>query len=351
MAKFKRRYNGTGTVTKLSGNRRKPWVARGSGMTDEGRHTQPIIGTYETEKEALRALDEWNTVHKPKRGKQTFKNVYDAVYAEKVKDKLTESGLQSVRSSVQHWKPLYDRIFDELTIDDYQKLIDKRIGSKTPPSLSVLTKDRSIVKQMYDHQISKGLDIVNIAPYMKFRGTTQEKVSAFTDLHLQQIKTLYENPEYKDAVASSMILAYTGLRINEFLSLKQKDIHLDEFYLYTDGSKTDSGRSRKIPIHKTILPYLQHLLAADSEYLFSRKRQKVSDNYYRRAYHKPLMEKIKCTLTPHSFRHTAATKYRMAGVSERAISDILGHKTTRVTDDNYVDLPVEYLVSEVAKVE
>ena len=348
--KFRRRFNRTGTVTKLSGKRRKPWLARGWTIDTHGTKRQPTIGTYETEKEAIRALEEWNVLNTQNKGSITFRQVYEEVYEEKVADGLTPSGLQSVRSSFKHWTPLHERVFAELTVEDYQKLIDERLKSDTPPSRSVLTKDRSLVRHMYDHQKGKGVDLINFAQFIKLRDAGQKKIRAYTDLELERIRKHEESPEHRDTVAACMILAYTGLRINEFLNLKKSDIHLDDEFLYTDGSKTESGLSRKIPIHPFIRPYLERLMDTEAEYVFSRKGKKVSDNYYRKNYHRPLMSLLDLDLTPHSFRHTAATKFRMAGMGKRAIADILGHKTTKVTDDSYVDLPLEYLVSEVKKI-
>lgn len=51
-----RRDNGTGTIYKLSGKRRKPWVARSPLMDIDGEMKQPFIGTFKTRKEAEDAL-------------------------------------------------------------------------------------------------------------------------------------------------------------------------------------------------------------------------------------------------------------------------------------------------------
>ena len=48
-----KRTNGSGTVYKLSGNRRKPWVAvKTLGWTEEGKQEKKIIGYFEKEDEA-----------------------------------------------------------------------------------------------------------------------------------------------------------------------------------------------------------------------------------------------------------------------------------------------------------
>lgn len=54
--------NGYGTVYKLSGKRRKPFIARKTnGWNDEGKQLYITIGYYETKKQALQALSDFNT--------------------------------------------------------------------------------------------------------------------------------------------------------------------------------------------------------------------------------------------------------------------------------------------------
>ena len=66
MCLFMRLPNGFGSVYKLSGNRRKPWVARkttGWTFDEEKQKSYPIyafVGYYESRKEALTALAEYN---------------------------------------------------------------------------------------------------------------------------------------------------------------------------------------------------------------------------------------------------------------------------------------------------
>ena len=53
--------NGYGTVYKLSGNRRKPFMVRKTiGWSDEGKQLYKTIGYYETRKLALAALADYN---------------------------------------------------------------------------------------------------------------------------------------------------------------------------------------------------------------------------------------------------------------------------------------------------
>ena len=52
-----RRPNGTGTITKMSGNRRKPYAVRVPSRDSKGRVIQKYLSYHATMKEAMEALD------------------------------------------------------------------------------------------------------------------------------------------------------------------------------------------------------------------------------------------------------------------------------------------------------
>ena len=54
--------NGFGTVTKLKGRRRKPWVVKVTiGYSDEGKQLQKSIGTFANRSEAMKHLAKYNS--------------------------------------------------------------------------------------------------------------------------------------------------------------------------------------------------------------------------------------------------------------------------------------------------
>ena len=53
--------NGTGSIIKLSGNRRRPYAVKiTTGYTVEGKQVRKIIGYFSSKKEALNCLLEFN---------------------------------------------------------------------------------------------------------------------------------------------------------------------------------------------------------------------------------------------------------------------------------------------------
>lgn len=79
-----KRANGTGTVVKLSGNRRRPYTARVPSRDRFGYVAQATLGYYATAREALAALDEYNRLSLEQQAPQadklsmTVQQVYDA---------------------------------------------------------------------------------------------------------------------------------------------------------------------------------------------------------------------------------------------------------------------------------
>ena len=55
-------------------------------------------------------------------------------------------------------------------------------------------------------------------------------------------------------------------------------------------------------------------------------------------------------LNPHSFRHTAASKFKMAGLDDKAITDMIGHTDIDFTNKRYVSVDEEYLHNQMQKV-
>ena len=71
--KHRKRANGTGCISKLSGNRAKPWLARKNGIS---------LGTYPTRAEAQKALERLTDVNVNDKFNMTFAQVYDRWFQE-----------------------------------------------------------------------------------------------------------------------------------------------------------------------------------------------------------------------------------------------------------------------------
>src|SRR5690554_2960930 len=92
--------NGYGSVYKLSGNRRKPWIARKTiGWDDDGKQLYQIIGYYEKRQDALTALAEFNqNPYSIEASTVTFAEVFEKWSKEKF-NKISQSNINGYNAS------------------------------------------------------------------------------------------------------------------------------------------------------------------------------------------------------------------------------------------------------------
>jgi integrase len=141
------------------------------------------------------------------------------------------------------------------------------------------------------------------------------------------------------AVRPVLIVAlHTGMRRNEILSLKWKNVDFPRAYIFIEDSK--SGRSRKIPMNSAVIEALR-ALPREFEFVFYNPETKdhikdVKTAFHsacRRAKKNPEDEKDPGIIgfRFHDLRHTAASKMIEAGVDLVTVSKILGHASIQMT--------------------
>lgn len=146
--------NSFGSVYKLSGNRRNPWVARkttGWTFDEVKKKSYPIyqfIGYYPTRKEALTALTEFNRdPYDLHHNTITFREVYER-WSELHFPKVSQSNVNGYKASFNSCPALHDMKFVEIKLDHLQKAIDDS-GKNTP----TLKKMKILFGLMYDYAV------------------------------------------------------------------------------------------------------------------------------------------------------------------------------------------------------
>jgi len=346
-----KRANSTGTVYKLSGNRRKPWVAaKTTGWGEDEKQEKTIIGYFETEDEATLALLTYKRKSTVVDEKTKIKELYEIIKGNAEKENKVKSTLDGLSASYKSIESLKNEPLFELTSSDFQFIIDGLIDdSEAKSSLGKLSKIKSLIKRMYDILVMHKVMNVNHAQFINLRGKKEGDVPPFPE---KDIQILFKHDSERIA-KTSLILAYTGLRIGEFLSLKKfANVDLKRM-LIVGGSKTDAGKDRIIAIHPYIQSYIEYFFYEfpDCELLFSRNKEEVTPNYYRRYYHDSLVKKLNLTeLNPHSFRHTAASKMKLSGMDNKAITEMIGHVDINFTDKRYIEVDENFLHEQMKKV-
>lgn len=147
------------------------------------------------------------------------------------------------------------------------------------------------------------------------------------------------------------MLIYTGCRISELLDLKKENVNLEERYFRVVAAKTAAG-IRSVPIAEKVYPFFEQWYSLnDCEYLLSAPdgRHFRYQNYYD-SYRTPLIETLGMRHRPHDTRHICISMLTVAGVSDKVIKKIVGHKGQGVTEVVYTHFEIEELIDAINRI-
>lgn len=312
--------NGMGTVYKLSGRRRRPWAAViTSGYEfrdDRAIQKRKALGYFASKKEAQIALLEY--VKNPYDIDLTFRDVFER-WA-KTKD-LSYSAVKSYNKAYERFKPLHDKTFAKLRTSDLMAVIERSDASQNRKAHM-----HQLLNQMYAYALK--YDIVQTDLSKRFSVSLPDvKIErrAFTP---EEIERLWKESDKEEAKAT-LIMIYTGLRINELLSM---EIDKEE-WLLKGGSKTEAGRDRIVPIREKIKPLMDYNRDINYSRFYAHTR-----TYLMGMNHKP-----------HDCRVTFATMYKHADPT--AVKLIMGHRIDDITKGVYTKYTPEELRNVIESVD
>lgn len=318
---------GYGTVYKLSGKRRKPYiVVITKGWTDEGKQIKEIIGYTTTKKEGLALLEKYHvSPFDIDESRTTFEDIYKKWYQWKFKDKdLSYKSEVRYSNAYRYYSSIKDVPFIDINILMIQDIIDKcDKGYHTKSDI------KSLFCQLYEYSKVLNLPVKPISTkYLKigtFKKSTLHK--PFTE---EEIDTLWNNRN--ETIDLILINIYTGMRPTELL--KPKEVHSN---FIISGIKTVSGIDRQIPLHERIKP------------LMVSYPPKIAYSTYKRHF-KEEMDRLGMEHTPHDCRHTFATRCDLYKVDDLVVKLVLGHKVDDITKGVYTHKDLQELVKEINKI-
>ncbi len=320
--------NKYGTVTKLSGKRRRPWIVK-EGLS--GR--QKPIGYTATKEEGLILLAQYNK--KPwdiETDKITLQELFD-LWEEKRASKLGKSNRSSLKAAYRHCKHLSSVKYNQIKPYQMQDCID---------SCGCGYSTQGAIKNLWGHldRFALELDIISkqcstLLTSDPIPETTKE---VFTD---EEIRLIWENQKLEWA-DSLLFFLYTGFRISEMLDLKISDVDLNAKTI-TGGTKTAAGKNRIVPIHSKIFEIVQRRFEKSKNgYLFEYQGKKLSQAQYRIIW-ADLMKKLNMHHTPHECRHTFRSRLDSAGANKVCIDRLMGHKSAGTGERVYTHKTIEEL--------
>ena len=346
--------NGFGSVYKLSGNRRNPYVAKKTKgwdidpKTGKAKQLYITVGYYPTRKEALTALAEFNAnPYDVNAAKVTFTDVYER-WSDEHYPTVSESNVKGYKAS---WK-LCDKIasmcFVDVKLDHLQMVVDE--SWKNTPTLKKL---KIMLGLMYKYAVIH--EIIpkerNMVEYLNIKNAGNPNALNREPFSKSEVSRIWDAKESNPYYTVILMLIYSGCRISELLDLKKEDVNLEERHFNIVAAKTAAG-IRTVPIAEKVYPFFEYWYNLNScEYLLSTPEGAHFKyrNYYD-SYWKPLLDAVGMSHRPHDTRHTCVSLLTVAGVSDKVIKKIIGHKGQGVTEIVYTHFEIEELIDAINKI-
>lgn len=324
-----RKPNGYGSIKRLSGNRRRPFIFV---ISVEGKQKPVQYFTTQVEAEIFQA--DYNKLHFHRSlpaHQITLAELYHRwLPAHTATTTPSQSTLDSYSNSFKHLEVLQYEPIQNLKYADYQKVIDSM--RKSGLSYSSCKKVRSLISLLEKYAVKIELISKCYAPLLSIG--KNKAVRPHRPFSRQKINRLWAHCNYLGA-DTVLILLYTGMRVGEMLALQKSDVNLRQGYLKITKSKTVSG-IRIIPVHHRIYPLITVRMKSAGPFLISDSEGKPYDYSRYCTVWRDVMSQIHANgHTTHDCRHTVATLLDNAGANETAKRRILGHAGGDVTERVY----------------
>ena len=337
--------NGYGTVYKLSGNRRKPYVARVTSGWKDGKQLYHVIGYYKTRREGNIALAAYNqSPYDLVARKLKFSEVYEK-WSERKYPELSPNRVAQYQSVYRSISEFHNMAFADIRLNHLQDFFDKR----TDISSGTLIHYKALFNQLYKFAMKHEIVNKNYAEFIEIKKTG--KVAPHKVFTAEEIEVLWKHSDRRE-VQIILVLIYTGLRITELLTMERRNVFITERYMI-GGIKTEAGRDRAIPINHKILPFVISFYEEGGEYLIKKQNNGKSQAYsyhgFRYSIWKPVLKEFGFKHSIHDTRHTAISLMDGAGVNKTALKRIVGHKNEDVTE-LYTHKTIQELITEIDKI-
>lgn len=336
--KRRKRANGSGSIYKLQGTRKKPWAVARNGI---------FIGSFATYAEAQKALERTTDDDITDRYNLTFEQIYELwkpVHAREV----SKSQMACYATAFNQSQILHDRKFRSLRKSDFEAVV--LVMENEGKSKSTCEKVKQLFGQLCKWAMDEGIVNQNHSKHVKITAEQKTVKRAFTDDEIKRIQTATSRG--KDV---ALVLIATGARTIELFNVPIADCYEDYFIA---GSKAKKGQ----PVIRRVIAVADIGKAAYSEILQAARDSggkrlidgyngnRNSVNYAKRDFAE-LMEEIGCIdMTPYNCRHTFSTRAVKAGVTPQVLSRMMGHTDIKTTDKHYTHLDPEDILQEISKI-
>lgn len=354
--KYKRNANGCGTVSRLSGNRRRPWQALSPAMEEEDhRFRRRLIGCFETRQEALEAVYRYQLKPPAEKSEFTLEQLYEEWKHLAFHD-IDQSTINNYRAAWKHLAPLHRQKVKEMRSGQMQAVVNDCADRGL--SRSTLEKVKLLLTSLEEYARQNDVIDKNYADFVKLPKTVEEEKPIFSDLQLQTLKEAAKNGVgIADLI---LVMCYTGWRIQEYCDLTLFDWDPVAGTL-KGGLKTEAGKNRIVYVPDIIRPTVEKYAAMHGPALFcwmwnnggkgDRYREELRPwpvKRLREAFYDTLEQlEIRAPegkkFTPHCTRHTYNTlleRLESDGVTKATRLKMMGQKSEK-TNRKYTHVDQE----------
>ncbi len=217
--------------------------------------------------------------------------------------------------------------FGNKRLKDISPFLVEKYKQKRKEEVKPATVNRELacMKHMFSLAIKWGKTTKNPVKEVKLFKENNQRLRFLTE---DEIYRLIEScsKQFKPVVITAI---NTGMRLNEILGLKWKDIDFERNLIILDESK--SGSPRQIPISDVLKETLINLNPKSTEeHLFLNKFGKPYRDV-REAFDRALRKAKIYNFRFHDLRHTFASHLVMSGIDLVTVKELLGHKTIQMT--------------------
>lgn len=319
--------NGYGTVFKLTGKRRKPYVAKVTveiqfdEKTKKYSQKQKALGYYSTKKEALEALANYN--HDPYDLNiltVTFDDVYEKVT-------FPEASLKNYEAAYKYLNPIKDMYIRDIKSAHMQECIDS--CETTQQGLI-----KTICKKVYAYALKNEYIDKNPSQYLT-SVTKQAQIERKMFTH-DEVEKLWGIDEWW--AKFTLMMLYSGMRTKELRLVPVENIDLENRWLTLSAAKNECS-IRGIPIHKRTIPLFSDYKVSGGN-LYGWSHSYLNKYLYSFYGHRA-----------HDTRHSFTTRMREIGTDHLVIKRLIGHTPTDITERIYTHLTQEELTEAIDKLE
>lgn len=351
---------GYGSIVDLGKKRRRPLAVRvpnGKKFNKQGKEiiNYKYLGYFERtakgKQEAQILLAQYNAgvdIDLPVNTSTcpTFKEMAD-IWLEKHLERLSIKKGQvsgqlngSYKAAINKCSSIHGKKMSLIKFQDVQDIAD----SINTMSNSTVMNVKIVLYEVFDLARKQKCITENFINDIDFTYKSNEE-KIHSSFSRDEVNLLWKNDSDPD-VQIILIMVYTGMRIEELLSMKTENVHLQEKYML-GGIKTAASKNRIIPIADKILPFIQSIYTPQSVYLLNHNLKRFSRTKFMQTIWDPAMESLKLEHLPHDTRYTCASLMDRAGVNENSKKTILGHAKEGVTNKVYVEKDLEDLLEAI----